>query len=213
MGLDRGIAKVELAYARLACFLEAEVVKAELGWPDREHRSSPARVEGGRPSPRDEDFLRAEIRWLVERARVGLQLPTSTVVGCSEEQIAEILDAQAIPAMPPPLDELLRVGGVAARGTVLGELLPSTGVGWDTMLTAKDAALRTATTTRNEVAFGADQVVLLADPGGTVLWVELGTPDPLVWALTTPERWRPYPAYGRLACFPRLLPGERSPES
>jgi hypothetical protein len=200
-GLTEGSPKVELAYARLACFLETEVVKAELGWPDREHRTPPTRVEGGRPFTRDENFLRAEIQWLVERTRVALQLPGSAVVGCSDEQIAEILDAQAIRAMPPPLDELLRVGGVSAHGTVLRELLPSTGVGWDAMLAAKDAARRAATATGRDLAFGADQVVLLADPDGTVLWVELGAPDPPVWALTTQELWPPYPAYGRLACF------------
>ena len=42
---------------------------------------------------RDEAFVRCEIRWLVERARVALGLPASAAVGCSEEQIAQVLEA------------------------------------------------------------------------------------------------------------------------
>lgn len=131
---------------------------------------------------RDEDYLRAEIRWLVERARVALGLPTSAVVGCTDEQIAQILGAQGIASMPPPLDELMRVAGVEWPGkTLLGELLGWTGIGFNTMLDAKDHARETAAHTGSDETFGADRAVFLSDPGGSVLWVETGKLDPPVW--------------------------------
>ena len=55
-----------------------------------------------------------------------------------------MLEAQQIRGQPPPLHELLRVAGVAGSGTVLGELFPGTGLGWQTMLRAKDNARTTA---------------------------------------------------------------------
>lgn len=133
---------------------------------------------------RDEDYLRAEIRWLIERARVALGLPTSAVVGCTEEQIARVLEAQELQALPPPLDELLRVAGVYDHGTVLAELQPGTGVGWKEMLYAKDNARKTAEYTRSQETFGPDRAVFLSDPGGTVLWVATDEQDSPVWALS-----------------------------
>src|SRR3954447_8018402 len=104
---------------------------------------------------RDEAFVRCEIRWLVERARVALGLPASAAVGCTEEQIDQVLEAQQISALPPPLDELLRVAGIHARGNVLGELLPASGAGWDVMLFAKDHARKTAAISGSKETFDA----------------------------------------------------------
>lgn len=140
---------------------------------------------------RDEAYLRAEIRRLVERARVALELPPSALVGCTDAQIAEILEAQAIPAMPPALDEFMRVAGYMDRGTLLGEFLGWTGVGFHTMLHAKDTGARqTAAYTGSEETFGADRVVFLSDPGGTVLWLETEEADSPVWALTENAPYR-----------------------
>jgi hypothetical protein len=147
---------------------------------------------------RDEAYLRAEIRWLVERARIALELPPSAVVGCSDEQIAEILEAQAIPGMPPALDEFMRVAGVMEGGSLLRELQGWTGVGFRTMLDAKDNARKTAAFTRSSETFGPDRVVFLSDPGGTVLWLETEKPDSPVWALTEDSR-SPVLGYTRLA--------------
>src|SRR3954471_10544067 len=104
---------------------------------------------------RDEAFVRCEIRWLVERARVALGLPASAAVGCSEEQIAQVLEAQEISALPPPLDELLRVARTPARVNVLGQRLPASGGGWDVMLFAKDHARKTAAISGTKETFDA----------------------------------------------------------
>lgn len=134
---------------------------------------------------RDEAHCRAEVRWLVERARGALDVPSDAVLGCSDEQIAEILEAQAISRLPPALDEFLRVTGVMGGGTtLLRELLGWTGAGLETMLYAKDNARMTAEYTKSRETFGRDRVVFLADPGGTVLWLETEEQDPPVWALT-----------------------------
>ena len=149
---------------------------------------------------RDEAFLRTEIRWLVERARVALELPEDAAVGCTDAQIAEIAEAQQIAELPAPLDELLRVAGVHARGTVLGELLPASGAGWDVMLHAKEHARKTATISGSTETFGADRVVFVSDPGGTVLWVGTSEHDSAVWALTERTLIPPI-AFARLACW------------
>ena len=149
---------------------------------------------------RDEAFLRSEIRWLVERARVALALPESAAVGCTDAQIAEILAAQQISALPAPLDELLRVAGVHARGTVLGELLPASGAGWDVMLYAKEHARKAAAISGSDETFGPDRVVFVSDPGGNVLWVGTSEDDSAVWALTERTLIPPI-AFARLACW------------
>src|SRR3954465_13451866 len=112
---------------------------------------------------RDEAFVRCEIRWLVERARVALGLPASAAVGCSEEQIAQVLEAQEISALPPPLDELLRVAGIHARVTALGELLPAarggvwpaSGAGGGVVRFAKDQGRKTAAISGTKETFDA----------------------------------------------------------
>jgi len=149
---------------------------------------------------RDEAFVRDEIRWLVERARIALGLPESAVAGCTAEQIAQIIEAQEVSELPAPLDELLRVAGVHANGTVLGELLRGTSLGWDVMLYAKEHAAQTAEYSGSSETFGPDRVVFFSDPGGTVLWLPAGEPDPPVWALT--ER-TPTPGLhsARLGCW------------
>jgi hypothetical protein len=157
-------------------------------------------MAGNSSGGRDEAFLRSEIRRLVERARVAFGLPESAVVGCTDAQIAEILDAQQVAALPPALDELLRVAGVHARGTVLGELLPASGAGWDVMLGAKEHARQTASISGSKETFGPDRVVFFSDPGGNVLWVPTSDPDPAVWALTERTLIPPI-AYARLACW------------
>jgi hypothetical protein len=153
---------------------------------------------------RDEDYLRAEIRWLVERARVALDLSPSAVVGCTDEQIAEILEAQEITEMPAPLDELMRVAGVEAglggADTLISALLGWTGIGYQTMLDAKEHARQTAAYTGSEETFDPDRVVFLSDPGGTVLWLETDEADSPVWALTEGSA-RIGLAHARLACF------------
>jgi hypothetical protein len=53
---------------------------------------------------RDEAFVRDEIQWLVERARIALGLPESALAGCTDEQIAQIIEAQEVSELPPPLD-------------------------------------------------------------------------------------------------------------
>jgi hypothetical protein len=102
--------------------------------------------------------------------------------------------------MPAPLDELMRVAGVMADGTLLGQILGWTGIGFDTMLAAKEHARQTAAHTGSDETFGPDRVVFLSDPGGTVLWVESGAPDSAVWALTETSP-KVQLAYARLACF------------
>jgi hypothetical protein len=97
---------------------------------------------------RDEAFVRSEIRWLIDRAQLALRLPETAVVGCTDEQIARIVDAQQISSLPPPLDELLRYAGVQADSTVLGELVRGSGpgwagLGWDVMVDAKEHARQT----------------------------------------------------------------------
>jgi hypothetical protein len=149
---------------------------------------------------RDEAFVRAEIRWLVERARVAHALPASAVAGCTDEQITQMIEAQQIPALPPPLDELLRVAGIHADGTVLGELLPASGAGWDVMLYAKDHARQTATISGSKETFGPDRVVFVSDPGGSVLWLQTGEPDSAVWALTE-RTLSPQIESARLSCW------------
>jgi hypothetical protein len=148
---------------------------------------------------RDEAFVRNELRWLIERARVALELPPDAVVGCSDEQIAQVLEAQQVSALPASLDELLRVSGVHDRGTVLGDLFRATGVGWETMLYAKDNARRTAAIGKGEETFGPERLVFLSDPGGTVLWLQGGEIDPPVWCLT--EAPPAYVGYPRLSCW------------
>ena len=149
---------------------------------------------------RDEAFIRSEIRWLVDRGRVALGLTESAVAGCTDEQIARILEVQGVSELPPPLDELVRHAGVYANGTVLGELVRGTGLGWDTMLFAKDHARETAAAAGSDEAFGPERVVFCSDPGGTVLWLDAGRPDSPIWALTerTPS---PQIAAPRLACW------------
>ena len=150
---------------------------------------------------RDDDYVRAEIRWLLERARAALGLPASAVVGCTEEQIAQILEVQGISEMPPPLDELMRVAGMEGPGTtLLGALLGYTCVGYDAMLHAKGNARKTAAYTGSDETFGPDRAVFLSDPGGSVLWVETGKPDPSVWGLSEGSRI-PRLQYPRFACF------------
>jgi hypothetical protein len=153
---------------------------------------------------RDEAFLRAEIRWLIERARVALDLPPSAVAGCTDEQITEVLEAQQISGLSPPLDELLRVAGVADHGTVLGELFRATGVGWKTMLRAKDNARMTARISETGEEFGPDRAVFLADPGGTVFWLEPEGLDPPVWSLTEAPRIGSVLVFARLCCWLEL---------
>jgi hypothetical protein len=114
---------------------------------------------------RDESTIRAESRWLVERVRVALDLPLSAVVGCGAEQIAQVLDAQEISALPPALDEFLRVTGIMSEGSLLSEWLGWTGVGWDTMLDAKDHARETAAFGEIKVTFGAGSGRLPLRPG------------------------------------------------
>jgi hypothetical protein len=150
---------------------------------------------------RDEAFVRSEVRWLIERARTALDLPPEAVAGCTEEQIAEVFAAQQVAALPPSLDELIRLAGVQTRGTVLGELFPATGVGWETMLFAKRQAQKTASISGTKEEFGPDRVVFLSDPGGTVLWVETGEVDPPVWCLTEATLLPAYIGYARLACW------------
>jgi len=118
---------------------------------------------------RDEAIVRSEIRWLVERARAALDLPEGAVAGCTDEQIAQILAAQELSELPPPLDELLRVAGVHANGTVLGELFRGTSLGWEVMLRAKEHAAQTAEYSGSKERFGPDRVVFFSDPGGTIL--------------------------------------------
>ena len=149
---------------------------------------------------RDEAFVRSEIRWLVERARVALGLPETAVVGCSDDQIAAILAAQELLELPAPLDELLRVAGAHANGTVLGELFRGTSLGWDVMLYAKEHAARTATYSGSEETFGPDRAVFFSDPGGTVLWLEAGERDSPVWALTE-RTLSPQIESARLGCW------------
>jgi hypothetical protein len=111
-----------------------------------------------------------------------------------------VVEAQQVAALPAPLDELLRVAGVHVRGTVLGELLPASGAGWDVMLFAKDHALETAAISGSTETFGPDRIVFFSDPGGNVLWLEAREPDSAVWALT--ERMlNPQIQSARLACW------------
>ncbi len=149
---------------------------------------------------RDEAFLRSEIRWLVERARVVLDLPESAVAGCTAEQIAQILAAQELSGLPPALDELLHAAGVHANGTLLGELFRGTSLGWEVMLHAKEHAVQTAEYSGSKETFGPDRVVFLSDPGGTVLWLEAGEPDSPVWALTE-RTLNPQIESARLGCW------------
>src|SRR5437868_2348550 len=153
---------------------------------------------------RDEAFVRCEIRWLVERARVALGLPASAAVGCSEEQIVQVLDAQQVPRLPASLDELLRVSGVAGNGTLLGELFPGTGLGVKTMLNAKENARTTARISETEEKFGADRIVFLSDPGGTVFRVEHDGLDPPGWSLTEAPRIGSVLVFARLCCWLEL---------
>lgn len=153
---------------------------------------------------RDEAFVRAEIRWLVERARLALDLPASAVVGCTNVQIAQILEAQQVPGVPASLDELLRVAGAEDHGTVLGELFPGMGLGWKTMLHAKDNARRTARISETGEEFGPDRAVFLADPGGTVFWLEPEGLDPPVWSLTEVPRIGSVLVFARLCCWLEL---------
>ena len=159
---------------------------------------------------RDEDYVRAEIRWLLERARVALGLPASAVVGCTEEQIAQILEAQGIAEMPPPLDELMRVAGVEGPGHAPSSVRCSgTRVsGYDAMLHAKGNARATAAYTGSDETFGPDRAVFLSDPGGSVLWVETGKLDPAVWGLSEGSRI-PQLALPKV----RVLPGTRRARS
>ena len=149
---------------------------------------------------RDEASVRSEIRRLVERARAVLELPESAVVGCTDEEIAQILAAQELSELPPPLDELLRVAGVHANGTVLGELFRGTSLGWEVMLHAKEHAAQTAEYSGSKERFGPDRVVFFSDPGGTVLWLGTGEPDSAVWALTE-RAANPQIESARLACW------------
>lgn len=141
---------------------------------------------------------------MVERARVALGLPASARVGCTDEQIAQVLEAQRIPGLPPPLDELLRLAGGAGNGTLLGELFPGTGLGWKTMLYAKDNARTTARLSKTNEEFGADRIVFLADPGGTIFWVEPEGLDPPVWSLTEAPRIGSVLVFARLCCWLEL---------
>jgi hypothetical protein len=149
---------------------------------------------------RDEAYVRLEVRWLIERACAALDLPAEAAVGCSDDQIAQVLQAQQLAELPPALDELLRRAGDQVRGAVLGELFPATQVGWDVMLFAKEHARATAAATRSNETFGSNQAVFLSDPGGSVYWVVTTELDPLVWALSerTPT---PRIEYPRLACW------------
>jgi hypothetical protein len=149
---------------------------------------------------RDEAFVRSEVRWLVERARLALGLPVSALVGCTAEQIAQMMEAQELLELPPALDELLRRAGVHANGTVLGELFRGTALGWDVMLFAKGHARETAAISGSEETFGPDRVVFFSDPGGTVLWLEAREPDSAVWALSE-KTLNPQIESARLACW------------
>ena len=165
---------------------------------------------------RDESFLRGETRWLVERARVALGLDHDEVRGLADEQIDMILEAQGVEHVPPALDELMRLAGVystvdwfppreftkeemGATKTLLGELMPGTGLGMTEMLKAKEAAATTAGLTGLDLEFGSNVVVFRTHPDGRAWFMELGSLDPAVWMISESDAIvrSPYP---RLAC-------------
>jgi hypothetical protein len=129
---------------------------------------------------RDEASVRDEIQWLVERARIALGLPESALAGCTAEQIAQILGAQEVSELPPPLDELLRVAGVHANGTVLGELLRGTSLGWDVMLwlPAGEPDPPVWALTERTLAPGLQSARLGCWLEGHVVMADMGRPSP-----------------------------------
>jgi hypothetical protein len=94
----------------------------------------------------------------------------------------------------------MRVAGVMGEGTLLREFLGWTGIGFKTMLHAKENARRTAAYMGSEETFGPDRAVFLSDPGGTVLWVQTDEPDSPVWALSEGSPSRQL-GYTRFACW------------
>jgi hypothetical protein len=68
------------------------------------------------------------------------------------------------------------------------------------MLYAKKHAAQTAEYSRSSETFGPDRVVFFSDPGGTVLWLPAGEPDPPVWALTE-RTLAPSLQSARLGCW------------
>ena len=143
--------------------------------------------------------VRDEIRRLIDRGRLALGLSESQMVGCSKAEIEEILDAQGVERLPPPLEELMLVSG-ADDDKVLQGLFPGTEIGrWEMVTMAKEVAARTSDYNKSGEVFGSDRVVFRSHPDGSVLWLEVGETDPAVFVMTE-EAHSLHVIYPRLAC-------------